>query len=302
MLSKLPSFFPKELEKEPSEIQFLNLTKTAPEINELYRGFDNLQSVLFGLPTLLMGVFGKTYPEVVTMDEVMLHKLTNLSNDYHMVSMSENPQIAYDWGNGDYMTIDPTLFRPFCVNVHASYRRHNLNLPGKMEKELEHIALCVPYCCIKNIIMRGKIITNPFYLAISPSNHEAIQEFTAIYLQLVTLLRNKYTNKLSEPEEKISLRDFVTQYLRYYDRYGAENNPFKRTLQELTDQYAEYMEYFLRLTPQLSMTKSMREISLTDAENILANHFYTHSIDVSTHKAKTATTYLEDEWARPMFD
>ncbi|WP_318527909.1 hypothetical protein [Legionella longbeachae] len=196
MYDKHSQFFRNQKEKLALDIRFFNVIKTSATTYELYRGFDNLASVIFSLPTLLIGIFGKTYPEMIAIEQIKLHKLTNLSNDFHMVSMSEDFEVAFDWGNGCFITIDPVLFRSFTVDVHETYRKNDLNLPGRMEREKEHVVLVVPYCSIKKITVNNKDIANPFYLAISINNQEAIKAFKGIYCELVSLLRNKYTKEL----------------------------------------------------------------------------------------------------------
>ncbi len=304
MPKKIPQFFQNAEEKSSSEIRFsTHIIKTQPTIHDLYRGFDNLSSVIFGLPTLHIGIFGKTYPEVITHEEVRLHKLTNLSSDYHMVSMTESPQVASAWGQGCFVTIDPALFRHFTVDVHATSRTSGLNFPGRMEREKEHAALVVPYCSIKKITIKDKEMTNPFYLDISSSHQEAIEVFSEIYCKLVSLLRNKYMQQLGDEEEKLALQEYVAIYLQYYDQYSGADNPFNKTLQELVELYPEFMEYFFQLNPQQSRSGSMKDAAIIASDNIFKDHYYTQSLDTSSlHGPKVAITCYDDEWARPCYD
>ncbi len=303
MYSKYPQFFQNEKETSRSSIQFFNVIETPSTIRDLYRGIDNLSSVIFGLPTLLVGIFGRIYPEVITIEQIKQHKLTNLSNDYHMVSMSENLQVAFDWGQGCFITIDPTLFRKFTVDIHATYRKNDLNLPGRMERETEHVALAVPYCSIKKITIKNKEVNNPFYLAISSNNQEAIQVFNGIYCQLVSLLRNKYTQKLDDTEEKLALQEYITAYLQFYDKYSGVDNPFNKTLQELVELHPEFMEYFFQLNPQHSKSGLMSEHAIIASDNLFKEHYYTQSLDDSlSHRSKEAITCYDDDWARPCYE
>ncbi|KGP62886.1 hypothetical protein EP47_07740 [Legionella norrlandica] len=301
MYSKYPQFFPNAKEKSSSGIQFSNIVKTSSAIVDLYRGLDNLPTVIFGLPTLLIGIFGKTYPEVITIEQIKLHKLTNLSSDYHMVSMSQDPEVALDWGNGCFITIDPTLFRNFSVDVHATYRKNDLNLPGRMERETEHVALAVPYCSIKKITIKNKEVTNPFYLAIPSNNQEAIQAFSNIYCQFVSLLRNKYTQKMSDNEEKLALQEYVKVYLQFYEEYSGTDNPFNKTLQEIAELHPEFMGYFSQLNPQHAQSNLIKDIIACD--NLFKEHYYTRSLSTSLlSKPKEAITFYDDEWARPVYE
>ncbi|KTC83558.1 hypothetical protein [Legionella cincinnatiensis] len=303
MYSKHSQFFQNRKEKLPPDIQFFNVIKTPAAIHELYRGFDNLASVIFSLPTLLTGIFGKTYPEMITMEQIKLHKLTNLSNDFHMVSMSEDFEVAFDWGNKCFITIDPTLFRSFAVDIHETYRKNDLNLPGRMEREKEHVALAVLSCSIKKITIHNKEIDNPFYLAISEDNQEAIKAFHDIYGPFVSLLRNKYTKELDVDEEKLALREHVAAYLQFYDKYSGGNNPFNKTYQELVELYPDFMEYFFQLNPHQPKSDLIKNQAMASSDNLFKEHYYTKSIDASfISRAKEATTCYDDEWARPFYE
>ncbi|WP_115707844.1 hypothetical protein [Legionella sainthelensi] len=303
MYDKHNQFFQNQKEKLASEIRFFNVIKTSTATHELYRGFDNLASVIFSLPTLLIGIFGKTYPEMITMEQIKLHKLTNLSNDFHMVSMSEDIEVAFDWGNGCFIAIDPMLFRSFTVDVHETYRKNDLNLPGRMEREREHIALAVPYCSIKKVTINNKEITNPFYLAVSNNNQEAIKAFNGIYCRLVSLLRNKYTKELDAHEEKLALQEHVTAYLQFYEKHSGSDNPFNKTHQELVALYPEFMEYFVQLNPHHPTFDSIKDKVIASSDNLFKEHYYTKSIDASfIHRMKEATTCYDDDWARPFYE
>jgi hypothetical protein len=298
---QLPFFQPAE--PLPPSVQFLDLKKIPEAIFELYRGFNTVLPVMFGLPTVLTGIFGKTFPKVISIEEIRLHKLTNLSNDYHMVSTSEDPQVARHWGQECFITIDPTLIRPFIVDVHESYSHHYVNLPGRMEHELEHVALAVPYCCVKKICIKGEEIINPFYLAIDHDNQEAIQVFHPIYREFIDLLRNKYTQPFNEDEEKLALRHYVTAYLQFYNKYSGSSNPFTQTFQELAELHPTFMTHFLTLNPQSERDGLMGDAAMMKIDHVFKEHYYTQSLnDAELARPKVATTFYEDPWARPNYD
>ncbi|HAT8178314.1 TPA: hypothetical protein JA361_02310 [Legionella pneumophila] len=306
MYSKYPeysAFFPYKHTKSFSGVRFSNVVKTSSAIQSLYRGDNNLADVVFLLPTLLTGIFCQNFPEVVDMEQIRLHKLTNLSNDFHMVSMSEDPQIALDWGDGCYITIDPTAFSDYIVDVHATFSKNQLNLPGRMEKEKEHSALVVPFCSITKIMIHNKELINPFYVSISPDNHDAIREFNTLYCQLISLLRKKYTQEVDEEEEQVALRAYAIGYLDFYAKFSSCNNPFNKSLAELVELYPEFMEKFLQSSHLSSKTGLMKDIVLNSSDNLFKEHPYTKSIDASyIHRVKESTTCDEDDWAKPVYD
>lgn len=283
--------------------QFVGVKKIPDSILELHRGFEEIPSLMFRFPSLLLGIFGKTFPEVVSMREIGWHKLTNLSNDYHMVSMSTDPHLASVWGQGCSITIDPTLFRQYIVDVHESYYYQSLTLPGRMDRELEHAALGVPFCCIKTMMIKGVEIDNPFYLAIDNDHQEAKQAFNAIYTQFITLLRNKYSNERSDDEEQLALQDFVNTYLLFYEKYGASKNPFNKTIQELLELHPAFMQRFLELNPQLDQHTLMKDLAMMTAGNLFKEHDYTRSLgDVELSQPTAPITFYDDPWARPNYD
>lgn len=303
MYSKYPAFFPSKNTKSFSGVQFSNIAKTSSAIESLYRGDNNLSGVIFLLPTLFTGVFCQSFPEVVDIEQIRLHKLTNLSNDFHMVSMSEDPQIALDWGNGCFITIDPALFSDYIVDVHATFRKNQLNFPGRMEREKEHTALVVPFCSIKKITVHDKELVNPFYVSISPDNHEAIIAFNTLYCQLISLLRKKYTQEVDEEEEKIALRNYTMAYLEFYDKYSSSANPFHQSLSELFGLYPEFMENFFQSNHVTSKIGLLKDLALNSSDNLFNEHPYTKGIDVSyINRDKNSTTCYEDDWSKPVYD
>lgn len=290
-------------EASAAAISFLDVEKIPEDIQELYRGFYPLRPVMFSLPTVLTGIFGQTFPDVISIEEIRLHKLTNLSNDYHMVSMSQDSQVASDWGRTQYITVDPTLIRSFIVDVHESFRKHRITIPGRMNRESEHLALAVPYCCIKSISIQGQVLSNPFYLAIADENQEAKQAFGRIYDQFITLLRDKYTQQTSDDEERLALRQFVTAYLQFYDQYTGSHNPFNKTVRELTELHPAFMADFLTLNPEIDRQHPLSDIAMMKAEHIFKEHEYTRSLDASElSRPKVSTTIYDDQWAKPIFD
>ena len=284
-------------------IQFFQVVKSSPDITELYRGVEELPAVIFGLPTMLIGIFGKTYPKVVTMQDLEWHKLTNLSNERHMVSLSDSQEVGLTYGSGNLLTIDPTLFRRFIVDLHATYHQHMHTMPGRMEREAEHIALAVPYCSIKTIKIKEKEIANPFYLAIDSDNQKAIVLFNQLYCELVALLRQKYTRKLDDEKEQLALQAYVKVYLDFYDKYSGTNNPFNKTLGELNTLYPEFMKYFAQFNSQDDPTTLMRDKAMSASAAVFREHCYTRSLGMSPPKeSEEIVTCYEDPWAKPNYD
>ena len=301
MQSKYP-FFQSQNTSSFSGVRFSRVVKTPATIETLYRGDNNLSSVIFLLPTLLTGVFCQSFPKVVDIEQVKLHKLTNLSNDYHMVSMSADSQVALTWGRGGFIAIDPTLFANYIVDVHATFDEHCLNFPARMEREKEHIALAVPFCSIKKIMIGNKEVTNPFYVKITADNQDAITAFDMLYCQLISLLRTKYTQEVDVEAEKIALRDYATAYLDFYTQFGGSDNPFNKSLSELFGLYPEFMEHFFQSNQVTSKMVLMNDVVLS-SENLFKEHLYTKKVDSSyIHRVKESTTCLEDDWAKPVFD
>lgn len=302
MYNNYSAFFSSKNIKPSSALQFSNVEKIPLSIKSLYRGDSKLSEMIFLLPTLLMGVFCKSFPEVVNMEQLRLHKLTNLSNDFHMVSMSEDPQIAIDWGNGSYITIDPTLFSDNIVNVHESFKKNQLNFPSRMEKEKEHIALAIPFTSIKKITIDNKEFSNPFYVNISPNDQEAITVFDALYSQLIALLRKKYTQEIEPMEEKEILNDYVTAYLEFYAKFSTYN-PFQKSCLELFNLYPEFMDNFFRANHLASTNDVLQTILLNSSGGLFSDHPYTKSINASyISRIKESITCYEDDWAKPAYD
>ncbi|AAU26288.1 TPA: lpg0181 family Dot/Icm T4SS effector [Legionella pneumophila] len=303
MYSKYPAFFLNKNIKSSSGVQFSNVVKIPSAIESLYRGDNNLTGIIFLLPTLITGVFCQNFPEVVDIEQIRLHKLTNLSNDFHMVSMSEDPQIALDWGNGCFITIDPVSFSDYIVDVHATFSENQLNLPGRMEREKEHVALAVPFCSIKKITIHNKELANPFYLSIPQENHEAKMELNTLYGELISLLRKKYTQEVDEKEEQIALRTYAIRYLDFYAKFCGCDNPFDKTIAQLSELYPEFMSNFLQSSHFSSKTGLMKEIVVNSLDNLFKEHPYTKSIDASyIYRVKESTTCYEDDWAKPVYD
>jgi hypothetical protein len=303
MQSKYPTFFPSNKIKSPSCVQFSNVVKTPATIESLYRGDHNLPAVIFLLPTLLTGVFCQSFPEVIDMEQIRLHKLTNQSGDFHMVSTSEDSQVAIIRGNGCFITIDPTLFSNYLVDLHATYRKNQQNFPARLELEEEHIALAIPFCSIKKITIHNKEFANPFYLKISADNQEAIMAFDTLYCQLVSLLRKKYTQEVDEKEEKIALRAYAIAYLEFYAQFSSSDNPFNKSLSELFKLYPEFIENCFQSNQAISKIDLLNDLILSLSENLFKEHPYTKAIDASyIHRTKNSTTCVEDDWAKPIYE
>ncbi|WP_233593674.1 hypothetical protein [Legionella qingyii] len=146
-------------------------------------------------------------------------------------------------------------------------------------------------------------MNNPFYLAISSDNQEVIHAFNAIYCQLVSLLRNKYTQKLDDNKEKLAIQEYVSIYLQFYNKYSVSDNPFNKPLQELVALHPEFMEYFFQLNPQHAKSILMKDETIMTSDNLFKEHYYTQSLDDSlSHRAKVAITCHEDDWARPFYE
>lgn len=302
MLSKHLQFFQPIARPTPG-VQLQGLIKLPDSIVQLHRGFKEIPSLMFHFPTLISGIFGLTFPSVISIEEIKLHKLTNLSNDKHMVSMSSDAVVAARWGQGCYITIDPTLFRQSIVDLHASYGFNGLTLPGRMKCELEHVALAVPFCCIKKITIQDEEIDNPFYITIDPSHLEAKQAFDAIYSQFIILLRNKYTKHLGDEEESRDLQDFVWNYIRFYEKYSIIVNPFNHTVRELFQKYPAFMGRFIALNPQLDHDTLIRDLAKQNAGNLFKEHQYTQSLTPDRlERTATPITIYDDPWARPNYD
>ncbi len=301
MYNKYSSFFLNKNIKSCYGVQFSNVAKTPSSIQSLYRGDENITEVIFTSSALITGIFCQSFPEVVAIEQIRLHKLTNLSNDFHMVSMTEEPQVANDWGRGNYITIDPTLFLKYIVDVHSTYHQNQFNFPGRMEREKEHIALVIPFCSIKKITINNTEFVNPFYIKILSDNEEAIQAFQTIYLQLISLLRNKYTQLISEPDERDALQTYVTAYLEFYNQFSAHDNPFKKSLFELSELYPDFMQHFSKAN--VTPTDSLHDVIHTSSYDIFKKHPYLKKINAAyINRTKGSITCDEDDWAKPAYD
>ena len=108
--------------------------------------------------------------------------------------------------------------------------------------------------------------------------------------------------RLQQIEEELLLREYVTVYLQFYDKYSGVSNPFNKTVQDLTELYSEFMEYFFQLNPQ-PIYGLIKDKAITSSDNLFKEHYYTQSVDASfIHKPKDATTCYDDDWARPFYE
>ncbi|KTD15995.1 Uncharacterised protein [Legionella lansingensis] len=297
---------------ESPVIMFRNIVTTPENITELYRGFDEVSDILFDFPTIIVGIFGRCFPETITMEDVRLHKTTNYSNDYHLVGMSENQKVAQGMSSKEsFITVDVALFRDFIIDVHKTYESNQLTFPARMQREVEHAALAILHCCIRSITVAGKEINNPFYLPLKADNLEAKEEFREIFLQYISLLRRKYNNAINEQEEKTALRNHVNAYLQFYDRHGGDNNPFNKTPEELAQTHPEFMTYFVAqqrglrdistMNQFFGKSSTMRDLAISIAEDVFNMHYYTKNMTFISPKPEPITCY-DDPWARPMYD
>ncbi|MCW8418202.1 hypothetical protein OQJ18_06790 [Fluoribacter dumoffii] len=301
MYTKSPEFFHKH-KKMSSGVEFSDVVNTSSAIETLYRGDKDVAKLFFLLPTLVLGVFGQHFPRVVNMEQIRLHKLTNLSGDFHMVSMTADPQIGLSWGDGYFITINPALFSRYSVDVHASYYKNQFNFPARMEREKEHLALAVPFCSIKKLSTPSSEWVNPFYLSISPDDKEALIAFSIIYRELVSLLRKKYTQEIEKEEEINDLGSYTRAYLEFYDQYSGNNNPFNKSISELFALYPEFMNNFFQSNPEIPKTGLLKDLVLSSSETLFNKHPYTKIIDASyIHRDKEGTTCYEDDWAKPIY-
>lgn len=301
MYHKYPGFFPAI--KSVASVQFTNVTLTSSGIKTLYRGDPHIPDIIFLMASVVTGVFCQSFPEVVGMEQIRLHKLTNLSIDFHMVSMSEDPEVAKSMGGGCILEIDPALFLHYCVDVHATFKRNELNFPSRMEREREHIALVLPFCSIKNIQIGNKFFENPFYLNISVNDLAALESFKSLYDQLILILRQKYTQLPDKQEEKTSLHAFSLAYLDFYNKYGGRSNPFNFTVDELTLRYPEFMTEFFQMNKLTTNGELMRDLFIRSSRHLFIEHPYTKNIGAAfINRTLESTTCNEDPWAKSVYD
>ena len=301
------SFFPSIHQHSHSDtLHFSNVVKTNQYVSETYRGFDQIPRTMFHLPTLVLGLFGREFPDILTMDHVIKHKTSNYAEKHILVSLSVNKELAEQWGNGNYITVDMALFREFSVDIHRSYAAQSLVLPARMEKEKEHATLLVLYSSIRSITMLGKEILNPFYLKINPDNIESNEAYKAVYLQLITLLRNKYKQQMSPYEEQAALESYAAVYLKLYETCCGPENPFNKTLKELTQQYPDFMHYFNdALGAKLSLMaedETLGDRIIIDAKDALKDHVYGKSINVPSRITDYEASCYSDPWAGNVYD
>lgn len=304
-------------------MQFNDLILCQNEITQLYRGLESTakMNMLFQLPTILFGEFGVVFPDCLSMSHVERHKTSNQRNSsggQHLVSMSSDATVSNGFGNNSYFIIDPTLFSDYIVDVHQSYKRHVLTMPGRMENEQEYLAPAVLTCSIKHIVLDGRIIANPFYLALSPDNKSAISAFKMVYDRYLHLLRQKYSGMLTQQTEQEKISDFIKSYLAFYAQYSEANrNPFAMSIDTFSQYYPEYGKVFLNGNDSLFASvgvsscqvtrhtffqegRSLQQIAMQHAASLFAEHAYLKNEQASMLR-KTETLY-EDPWACPNYD
>ncbi|MCW8444742.1 hypothetical protein OQJ05_11845 [Fluoribacter gormanii] len=94
-----------------------------------------------------------------------------------------------------------------------------------------------------------------------------------IYCQLVSLLREKYTQKLDDNKEKSALKEYVAAYLQFYDTYSGIDNPFNKTHQELVGRHPEFMEYFFQFNPQYAKSVLVKDLAVIATDNQFKEHY-----------------------------
>ncbi|VEG91544.1 hypothetical protein [Legionella spiritensis] len=297
-------FSPNQSSETIHGVKFIGMMNSSCDIPELYRGFGDISTTMFALPTICLGLFGHRLPERVTMEDIRLHKTTNITDDAHMVSLTTNKQVAKDWGNKNYITLDPVLFRQYVIDVHKTYTYHHYNLPGRMEREAEHVALAVLFCSVKSITLGDTDIKNPFYVAIDEHNQEAIQAFENLYLDYLTLLRTLREQPGQAEEASGLLVEFVEAYLSFYDKFAGPDNPFDKTADELLIHYPEFVTRFLQQADHVDcQTVTFKELARTSNKNLIENHAYGRTLTQATpfNPSQIVTCY-DDPWSYSTYE
>ena len=278
---------------------------------ELYRGFPEIPKMMFSIPITILGVFGRKFPQPITFEDIKQHKLTNMPNRYHMVSMSNDKNIARNFGRNNFITIDSNLFRDFIINVHQTYSRNLYNFPSRMAIESEFLTLAILYCTVKSIALGDKTILNPFYLPIS--TYLLNEQFKQIYLDYINILSRKYNHALNSNEEIQVEQQFIARYLHLYDDFyitSHKDNPFYMPLAELKKKYPDYMEQFLRenahilkIQPSFTLFQNITLKQVICSLKFFAFHPYTKNMDqIVANTACNEITCYDDFYARPIYD
>jgi hypothetical protein len=272
-------------------------------VEVLYRGFDDIVPMIYAMPVILGGIFGRHYPDEVSIWEVRNHKITNLSSEYYFAAMTTSLDVARARGQGDYLQIDPALFRGRIIDVNKSFSRRSFTMPSMMSAEAEQIAVAIPYCAIKSLCIQGDLLPNPFYVA--DADARAQTEYAAIYEIYLNLLHDKFNHALSSSEEEQSTREYVRKYLDFYADFGGKNNPFDMTIDELA---AKHPQFAGQMQRQCSFTsgpslfqqrKTLADLALHIADKVLSLHPYCQNIPATKPEC---TTVYDDEYARPQYE
>jgi hypothetical protein len=289
------------------DVVFIRLAQTPSSVSTLYRGFSDEPSIMFSLPVILGGLFARSLPESVSIENVRTHKTTNCSNDNYLFSMTESEEVAKTRGKGNFLTIDPVLFREFIIDIHQSYKWHSLTFPARMQNEAEHASLVMLYCSVKSITINHIESINPFYIAIHPENEEAISRFKPIYKTYLSLLRAKINDTLSKNEEEKALMQFCENYLDFYRDYAKEKNPFDMTVEELKAEHPVFNE-LERLNNSYDpgffrSSLTLKDLVIAQASQLFNHHAYM----IEMLKPKNSFTNLvkpcnEDVWSRPVYE
>lgn len=259
-------------------VKYERMVRTSSDVDVLYRGLEDAPTTLCHLSTIMLGIFGHRLPEVVRMHQISQHKLTNLKNDAHMLSLTTDRGIAADWGQNRFITIDPSLLRSYLIDVNKTSSYHQWNFPGRMEKEKEHVLLGVLSCNVKNIVVGDKIIPNPFYIMIDETQEDVIESFKSLYLDYLCMLRKIKEKKYHAESLKQMVSKFITAYLSFYDNYAGENNPFNKSIHQLREDFPGFIKRLVLVSKIETLDVPFRELIIKQQNDLLKQHVYAKSL------------------------
>lgn len=284
-------------------VEFYQTVSTPKEVRELYRGFHHVSGVMFNLSTMIFGLFGHTLPQRVSMTEIKLHKVSNLSNDAHMLGMSSDEAVAKDWGRNEYITVDPSLIRPFLVDVHATYSRHLYTFPARMLREKEHVGLAVLSCNVKTITLGEEVIVNPFYINRNDAVEEIRDAYSTLYLDYLCLLRAIPEKKADRESLKELITVFVEGLLAFYETYSGDKNPFDKSISNLSETHPLFMSHFLKHQTIEDQSITMKDLVFSNLEGLLLDHPHIETIlNPKTVKEADIVTVYDDPYSYSQYD
>lgn len=293
MLRVKQCFFDATDEHKPP-LRLNQVVLTSSEIALLYRGFPDIPKTMFSLSTIALSLWGHRLTSTIGMEEIRLHKLSNLQNDAHMFSMTVDTDIAKRWGKDNFITIDPSICRDYIIDVSKTYARHTLCYPARYALEREHVSLAVLYCSIKSITIGGKEIDNPFYLKISPDNQAALKAFKTLYLDYLDLLMTLKDFSVDEAHERVRL--FLDSYLGLYEAYALDN-PMEKSLATLESNHPDYID-MLKKESEIDMGLNMKALLKKNIKFVLSDHPYSKGLlDKKPFDAATVLTCDEDPYS-----